>query len=713
MIARIAGDRRAVPAAVPLELRGRALAGARLVWAMLVAQAVVLFAASVPARFSQLSHPPADVAAQLAHAGLPAGAYAASLTALSVVFALASCAVAALIVRHRPADRIGLLASLFLILFSLTNPPQMQAVVAVYPALALPANLALFLCLLLLLMFFFVFPDGRFVPGWSRLPVLAGAAGFTLVFFGTGASIVAEQPVWAGLMLLGGGATGIAAQVYRYLRASDPPQRQQTKWVVLGVTGALVTAMVFTFAGPLFPTIGRPETGYDLTGVAAITAASLFIPLTLGLAILRYRLWDIDLIINRALVYGGLSAGLVGLYIAVVDGLGALLEARGHLPLSLLATALVAVLLAPLRACLHDAVNRLMYGERDDPYRVLTRLAERAGSALAPEAVLPAIAETVAQALKSPHAAITLGPDDAPATRDGAALQLPLEYQGEVVGRLLVAPRAPGEAFSPADRRLLEAVARQIGPAAHAVRLTSDLRRSRERLVSAREEERRRLRRDLHDGLGPQLAALTLKIETIRNRFATDPALDGALADLTERTQSALADIRRLVYGLRPPALDELGLLAALRQVAAQYSEPGDGRLQVALDAPPALPSLPAAVEVAAYRIVQEALANVARHAAARTCRITISPDDGGRLLRLRVVDDGRGLPARHQSGVGLVSMRERAEELGGRCSIVPIPSGGMAVLAELPCAPAQAQGTSDETREEASRGTDTHPDRR
>jgi signal transduction histidine kinase len=313
--------------------------------------------------------------------------------------------------------------------------------------------------------------------------------------------------------------------------------------------------------------------------------------------------------------------------------------------------------------------------------------------------------------MKSPHAAITLGPDDAPAACDSAVLRLPLEYQGEAVGQLLVALRAPGEAYSPADRRLLEAVARQIGPAAHAVRLTTDLQRSRERLVSAREEERRRLRRDLHDGLGPQLAALTLKVETLRNRFATDPALDRALADLTARTQSALADIRRLVYGLRPPALDELGLLAALHQIAVPYSEPGDGRLQVTVDAPPALPSLPAAVEVAVYRIVQEALANVARHAAARTCRITLSVD--GTILQLRVVDDGQGMSARHQAGVGLVSMRERAEELGGRCSIVPAPSGGTAVLLELPCPPAQARGARDGHGEEVWHGTDTHPDRR
>ena len=692
MTVRVEGLGPAAPAPAPLELRGRALMAARLVWGTLIAQAVFLFAASVPAQYSRLSHPPADVQQQLAHVGLPAGIYAAYLTALGAMFALVCCAVAALIVWHRSNDRIGLLASLYLVLLGLTNHPEMQAVVAGYPGLTLPANLALFLLMLLLIGFFFVFPDGRFVPRWSRIPVLVCGAGFTLTFVRTGASIVESPPDWMGLMMLGGSAAGIAAQAYRYFRVADQVQRQQTKWVVLGVSGSMATTVVVSFASSLFPTIGRRETGYDLTGVTTITLASLFVPLTMGFAILRYRLWEIDVVINRALVYGALTVGLAGLYMIVVNGLGGLVQARAHLPISLLATGLVAVLFAPLRDRLQSAVNRLMYGERDDPYRVLTRLGERVGAALEPEAVLATIVETVATALKSPYAAITLAQAGAlaPAASrgrfEGTPIRLPLEYQGERVGELLVAPRGPGEEFSPADRRLLEDLARQIGPAAHAVRLTADLQHSRERLVTAREEERRRLRRDLHDGLGPQLAALTLKIETVRNRFSNDQDLDAALVDLTERTQAALADIRRLVYALRPPALDELGLLSAIGETAAQYSRPGDGGLDVTVDAPESLPALPAAVEVATYRIVQEALANVVRHAAARTCRVSIALDGARHLLHLQIVDDGRGLPGHYRAGVGLVSMRERAEELGGRCDIASPSSGGTVVTVELPC---------------------------
>jgi signal transduction histidine kinase len=658
----------------------------------------VLAALSIIARYGQLRHPPADIGAQLAHAGLSPQVYALYLSAVTGIFAIICCAVAALILRHRRYDRIGLFGSLYVVLLGLTNSPQMQAVATGYPNLAVLANTSLFLTTLAIVGFFFVFPDGQIVPRRVGPPLLVAAAGFTLIFILTGASIVTDPPAWLAMMLLVGSVTGIGAQIYRYLRVADPMQRQQTKWVVLGVSGAILTMLFFGIVSPHLPTIGHSETSYDLTGVTCVTIASLFIPLSLGVAILRYRLWDIDIVVNRSLVYGALTAGLLGLYLLVVYGVGTLVQIRGHLSISLFATALVAVLFAPLRSRLQSAVNRLMYGERDDPYRVLTRVGERVGTAPAPRAVLQAIAETVASALKSPYVAMTLKEANAFAlaashgSPGSAPLRLPLEYQGETVGELLVAPRGPGEEFSPLDRRLLEDLARQVGPAAHAVRLTADLQRSRERLVTAREEERRRLRRDLHDGLGPQLAALTLKIETIRNRFASDQNLDLALVDLTERTQTALSDIRRLVYALRPPALDDLGFLPAIYQAVEQYRHAGDDVLDLTIEAPHSLPPLPAAVEVATYRIVQEALANVVRHAGASRCHVGLSFDQEQDLLRLQIADDGRGISPHHRIGVGLVSMRERAEELGGHLTIRSSPSGGALITVELPSSLQQEQ---------------------
>jgi signal transduction histidine kinase len=245
---------------------------------------------------------------------------------------------------------------------------------------------------------------------------------------------------------------------------------------------------------------------------------------------------------------------------------------------------------------------------------------------------------------------------------------------------MILAPRTPGEGFSASDRRLLEDLARQAGVAAHASRLTADLQRSRERLVTAREEERRRLRRDLHDGLGPQLAAQTLKVGSARSLYGRDPAAaDALLSDLEANMEAAISDIRRLVYNLRPPALDELGLDGAIRASAAQYATNG---LKISVDAPKVLPSLPAAVEVAAYRIAQEALTNVVRHAQASESIVRLRLDGE---LELEITDDGVGLAENRGTGVGLSSMRERAVELGGTCVVEQSVPQGTRVVARLP----------------------------
>jgi signal transduction histidine kinase len=215
----------------------------------------------------------------------------------------------------------------------------------------------------------------------------------------------------------------------------------------------------------------------------------------------------------------------------------------------------------------------------------------------------------------------------------------------------------------------------------HGARLTADLRRSRERLVAAREEERRRLRRDLHDGLGPTLAGLTLKVDAARNLLGDDPATaERLLAELRGQIQTAVGDIRRLVYALRPPSLDQLGLVGALEELAEQCGQEGP---LVELDLPAELPPLPPAVEVAAYRIAQEALTNVVRHSGARRCALGLQLREDG--LELLVEDEGRGLASEVRPGVGLASMAERAAELGGACSVGPREGGGTRVRAWLP----------------------------
>jgi signal transduction histidine kinase len=590
--------------------------------------------------------------------------------------ALICWSIAVLILWRKSNDWIGLLTALMLVLLGMQH-------IDLGPVLGLVKPYLGFVCVFL---FFCLFPNGRFVPGFLRwvLPfflvwdAILDLASFNLVLTLGG----------IGFVLI-----GLVAQFHRYRRVSTPLQRQQVKWVVFGTTLGLLLNYVTYLPVLFFPTLGKVVLLRWLD-IFVYEHFFLCIPLSIGIALLRYRLWDIDIIVNRTLVYGVLTVSIVALYILVVVGLGTVFQAQGNLGIALLATGLVAVLFQPARNWLQRLVNRLMYGERDDPYRVISRLGQRLEATLAPEAVLPTIVETVAQALKLPYAAMHLqqGEEAFTAAIYGSArgdlVRLPLMYQHEAVGELVLAPRAPGEHFSRADRALLEDVARQAGAAAHAVqltaglkRLTVDLQHERERLVTAREEERRRLRRDLHDGLGPQLASLTLRLETARNRLGRNPLADRLLADLAQRTQATVAEIRRLVYALRPPALDELGLVSALRELTLQYSE----QVAISLDAPDGLPELSAAVEVAIYRIAQEALTNAVRHAQALRCELTLVLDEESGVLTLSIQDDGCGLPPSRGVGVGLVSMRERAEELGGTWSIAPVESGGTRVLVRLP----------------------------
>jgi signal transduction histidine kinase len=498
----------------------------------------------------------------------------------------------------------------------------------------------------------------------------------------------------------------MAAIATGYRSARDPVSRQQVRWVVYAVLAAGACSLAFG----LLPEVVLGRALLDLNGQSLL---SLIVPLAIAIAILRYHLFDIDLIINRTLVYGALTTAVVGLYVLMVGTLGVLFNASGNLIIALLATGLVAALFQPLRARLQRAIDRLMYGEREDPYAILARLGQRLEATLAPDTVLPTIVETVAQALKLPYVAIalaqsfefrvpsgrlsseleTLGTQNSKLRTQnfqivasygqpsGELFRLPLVYQAEPIGTLVLSPRAPGEALAAADQRLLVDLARQIAVAVHAVRLTADVQRSRERLVTAREEERRRLRRELHDGLGPTLASLTLKLDVAQTLVFDDlPSGVALLAQLQAQTKTAIDTVRRLTHELRPPALDQLGLASALREQVAQYTQVNG--LAVLVDIPEELPPLPAAVEVAAYHIAVEALINVVRHAHAHTCRIRLMVDTA---VCVEISDDGRGLPAACRAGVGLQSMRERAAELGGTCTVAPIATGGTCVRARLP----------------------------
>lgn len=417
---------------------------------------------------------------------------------------------------------------------------------------------------------------------------------------------------------------------------------------------------------------------------SAVGVAGLPFPLALALTVRRGGLFGIETFLHRSLVYGALTAGVILVYGTCFILLSSVVPGNGLYGITLLAAGAAALVALPLRDVLQRAVTRLLYGDRDDPSRAISRLGQRLEASLDPEEVLPMVAETVAGSLRLPYAAIELRRDGAAVlaaahgTPVGDVERLPLTHRGEEVGWLAFAHRAPDEELGAADRALLAELAHQAGAAAYAVRLTRDLQRSRLELVSTREEERRRLRRDLHDGLGPTLAGTLLKLEAARGLPTNElaPTLDALAAD----TRRAIDDVRRLAYELRPPVLDQLGLVGALRQEAATMSS---GSLQVVVDAPEQMPDLAAAVEVAAYRIGSEALANVARHARARHAWVELRAGDDA--VEISVEDDGSGIRGTPRAGVGLSSMRERAEELGGELRIGRSRRGGVAIVARLP----------------------------
>jgi len=712
------------PGQADTRLRGAWLVLARAAWVVVVVLALGVFIARIPFNIADL-HIICTTAAcrnmgrltlaqvqELQHLGLSPDFYAIFQTTLSLIFEVGYVATGVLIFWRRSDDRMALITSLALVTFGNAFAPN--PVTALPPLLHVLSLWMAFLGNICTGLFFSLFPSGRFTPRWVAFlaPIWIAQWGFTnlvLASFFQPAGLATA--LFFSLLV-----SVVVGQVYRYLRVSTPVQRQQTKWVVFGLSGALVGFLVVVIVEMNLP---LSIIAYMAVGVLLFSSL-LLIPLSIGIAILRSHLWDIDIIINRTLVYGTLTASIVGMYILVVGYLGALFRTGSNLLISLIAAGLVAVLFQPLRGLLQRGTNRLLYGQRDEPHIVITGLSQRLEATLVPDAVLPTIVETVAQALKLPYAAILLQRDDefaiaasygkepgAGSVNVGAEaspaptfteplLRLPLIYQRESIGKLLLAPRSPGEDFTPSDLRLLNELTHQISLAAHAVRLTADLQRSNEhlraaraRLVTTREEERRRLRRDLHDGLGPTLAALTLKIGAARKLLSREPATaETLLLELNGDIESTVGDIRRLVYNLRPPALDDLGLPGAIRERVAHYtiSKEADqaNGLQIEFEAPEQLPPLPAAVEVAAYRIVQEALTNVVRHAQARTCHIRLSLDD---VLTVEICDDGVGLPTEQRIGVGIRSMQERAAELDGTCVVEPLPTGGTRVLAHLPIA--------------------------
>ncbi|SDH80918.1 Histidine kinase-, DNA gyrase B-, and HSP90-like ATPase [Actinokineospora alba] len=470
----------------------------------------------------------------------------------------------------------------------------------------------------------------------------------------------------------------------QYVRSADQTSRRRLRWLA----AALGFGAVCYLAVWALPTL---VTGTPLLPERFHTLAFLPVPIAVALAVLRHRALDIEVVLSRSLVYGALSAGVIGIYVAVVAGLSLLFPPLTQAWQQGLAAATVAVLIQPLRTGLQGLVNKRLFGYTDDPYRVVSRLASRLADTHTPGAALPRIVESLAMALRLPYVAIEIrdnGRTEVAAvtgTPSADRHELALTHQGERVGTLVVGGRS---VLRSRDRLALADVARHAGTAVYTARLTQDLRRSRDRLVQAREEERRRILHELHDGVGPTLAAIALGLDASRRGVDPASASGVLLGRMRDELQDAITEIRRLAAGLRPPVLDQIGLVPALREYAGTLAsrtaklDGTDEGVTIMLEVPTVMPRLPSSIDVAAYRIVCEALTNVTRHAYARSCAVRLWIDDD---LHIEVVDDGIGLPGHTFGGVGLASMRERAAELGGDCLVAAEAEGGTRVLATLP----------------------------
>lgn len=502
------------------------------------------------------------------------------------------------------------------------------------------------------------------------------------------ATLLSEQvPLVGWLATVGMLIAALGCFLHAMRTQRDTLSRSQLQWAGYGLlVGLMLMLLVMPAASGMVthPLLARfMGAGFQL--------GFTVIGLTFAIAILRYQLFDLELVINRALVYAVLTAGIISGYMLVVGYLGWLFRTEGNLILSLIATILIAVGFAPAHQFVQRSVNRLLYGERDEPYRVLSQLGQQLETAAAPSVALGQAAVTLAHSLKLPYVAIVHHADHnsrvlaesgiAPAV----VTHVPLTYAGALVGALIVAPRDPCSTLSRADQRLLTEVARPISVVAHAAALQQRLEQARLRLVTERGEARRQLGSDLHDRIGHQLAATTRQVEQVGQLIGKEHGSAHILLhEITQQLRNLSHEVRGLAHALFPPELALLGLVEAIRERTLAYSY-----LSIQLVMPPALPPLPAEVEVALYAITLEALTNIDKHANASRCEICLRllghTADREPHLELRISDDGDGLSADAVRGVGMLSMQARALEIGGTCQIDSRPGQGTWVRVHVP----------------------------
>lgn len=528
--------------------------------------------------------------------------------------------------------------------------------VTIVAAFALPAMLVLA-------------PPAVLSTGDFTMPVETGMPSLPLSESTFGVLLVVAQAVT--LLSLAGAVTVAFARQ----RCAGSLERTQLRWLLW----AAVMCIILACGALIAPTSTITTIGLVLClGVTGVSMA---------IGILAPEARDVDALIAETLVYGLVAVTVVAIDVALIAGIDlAVGERLDQRQVALFVLLLALAVYGPLRSWIGSGVRRVLLGRRADRYDVVSELAASLEGSSGVQSQLPALADSIARAFKLRFVRVEVfghGGDIHSAVYGNEPTQtrvVPIRYGSAEVGQLILPAVGVRSLLSGRDQELLLDVVRQAAIAVRSSRLADELQASREQLVLAREDDRRRIRRDLHDGLGPVLGGVAMRLDAAGNSVESDPeTARRMLAQSRQDVTEALAEVRRLVHGLRPPALDDLGLLAALDQQAERVRSP---ELSVGLSTA-GLPSLPAAVEVAAFRIASEALANAVRHSGATTIRLSLAGEPGG--LTVEVRDDGRGIEPDRVAGVGLRSMRERAEELGGHAEVSCPPGGGTHVRAWLP----------------------------
>ena len=583
-----------------------------------------------------------------------------------------------LIARAKPDNPIGWLFLIFAIAPLLTaaaTPFMIYGAAGDWPEFVLRLLVTIhlfswswgvFCCLPLILQ---LFPTGK--PLSRRWRVLCwltvGNALLGNAFVGPtldyGASSFLFAPWWAVTEGISGNlaslifVASVASLVVRYVRGNDTV-RQQVLWLVVAVI------LVILIQIPIWSSL---PTGWEMLLLLSFP----LIPAAVTIAVLRHGLYDVRIVLSRVVAYAVLTAGVIAVYVGLVAVLSRVLTGAGAPVIAALAIALA---FNPIRVRLQRLVDRAVYGTRRDPVAAVSAVGERlAGDDLA------GVANALRETLRLGYAAVEKA--DGSIAESGKSTDSsqtwPITYDGKLIGKLVVGPRRGEHRLSRSDQKVMDLVAAPLAIVLHAQVLTEDLKASRERVIDAAEEERTRMRRELHDSLGPLLTGAALKADSIGLAARHRPERAESLAnELAEQLRQSIEAVRRLAYGLRPAALDEHGLVGALREEVDRLSP-----VKVTIDAPEPLPTLPSSVELAAYRIATEALTNVVRHSDATLASVRLTTDDGA--LKMIIADDGSS-NGPWSPGLGLTSIQLRASEVGGACDAGPTAEGGR-VTAILP----------------------------